>query len=400
MSRDDYCRLLHDVLIDARIKEIEILKSVPPEMEGMIRENKDRGGVYDKRYYPLFVVPNEHIVGIPKPLLMLAFRDARTKFYDLIKLPTWTDEQALEVSQTSLVLLLVGSENLTAINARKRLLSQNSTTASLSQEFRITTVILCSRLQKHSKSPLIWNYHKQLVSGQLNQFTKTATYRERTKYIEDLSKSELQTVLVAAEHHPMNYYAWAFARWVFADVYGSLLSSPSAKYYSVVFVRKYYESVVRKIEKWCFSHPSDTSAWSFFQWVLFKYVDCAHRDIADRIDDKLLLNKVNEVILFATTISLARESVWSFVRRVVADVDYISDSQRDGFVRAINLYLRSRSADAYGTQVNDEDMSNKEKAKLKEHERILDNLRDKDVYVVRSCLNWIAMRTHLKKAAV
>ncbi|KAK9371117.1 hypothetical protein V1509DRAFT_613636 [Lipomyces kononenkoae] len=369
-------------------------------MEVMIRENKDGGGVYDKRYYPFIVVPSEHIVGIPKPLLMLVFADSRKKFYDLIKLSTWTDEQALEVSQTSLVLLLVGSENLTAINARKRLLIQNSEIASLSQEFRVTTVILCSRLQKHSKSPLIWNYHKHLVSARLTQFIKTATYRERAKYIEDLCKSELQTVLVAAEHHPKNYYAWAFARWLFADVYGSLLSSPSAKYYSVVFVRRYYESIVKKIEKWCFSHPSDISAWSFFQWVLFKYVDCSHQESAGHIDDKFLLSRVNEVIQFATTVSLARESVWTFVRLVVGDVNYVSDSERNSYIRTINSYLRSRMGDTYGAQVKDDDMSKKEKAKLQEHQRILDNLRDKDVYVVGSCLNWIAMRTHLKKAAV
>ncbi|KAK9484028.1 hypothetical protein V1527DRAFT_471251 [Lipomyces starkeyi] len=367
-------------------------------MEAMIKDKTDGGGVYDKEYYPFIVVPDEHIVGIPKEPLMLAFAYARTKFYDLIKLSTWTDEQALEVSQTSLVLLLIGSENLTAINARKRLTIQNTETASLCQEFRLTTVILCSRLQKHSKSPLIWNYHKHIVSSQFSHFSRTATYRERAKYIEDLCKSELQTVLVAAEHHPMNYYAWGYARWVFSGIYGSLLSSPSARYYSVVFVRKYIESIVRKIEKWCFLHASDNSAWSFFQWVLFMYVDCSHRDHAERIDDKYLLSKVVEVIQFATTVSLAHESVWGFVRRVVSDSNYVSDPERELFIRTINSYLRSRSADTYGTHVNDEDMSNKEMALRQKQERILHNLRDKDVYVVGCCLHWIAVRTHLKNA--
>ncbi|KAK9242926.1 hypothetical protein V1506DRAFT_545993 [Lipomyces tetrasporus] len=397
MSSQHYCRLLHDILIDPRIKELEILKSLPPEMEAMIMENNDGGGVYDKNYYPLIVVPGEHIVGIPRRVLMTAFADARTKFYELIKLSTWTDEQTLEVSQVSLVLLLIGSENLTAINARKRLITRCLETASLCREFRLTTVLLSSRLQKHSKSPLIWNYHKFIVSAQLDYFTRTSNHRERTKYVEDLCKSELQTVLVAAEHHPMNYYAWAYARWLFAEIYGSLLSSPSARYYSIVVVRKYLESVVRKVEKWCFSHASDSSAWSFFQWVLFKYVDGSHRATTERIDDTYLLTKVVEVIQFATTVSLAHESVWAFVRRVVSDSEYVSDRSCETFTRMINSYLRSRKADTYGVHVYDEGMSTKDKVLRQKQESILDTLRDKDVYVVSSCLTWIAVRKHLKK---
>ncbi|KAK9466673.1 hypothetical protein V1512DRAFT_263177 [Lipomyces arxii] len=370
------CKLICKILLDPEIKELEILSSVPDEINSMIAAGRDNDGVYDKRFYPLIAVRTESIVGIPKSALISAFTYARSQFYPLVKQQTWSTEEAEIINHTTISLIFVGSENLTAINARKRLLAENH--ISQSDEFRINTVILTSRLKKHSKSPFLWAHREHLLRTM------------KIENMEHLCKYELQTVMVAGEHHPMNYYAWSHARLVFADIYRPSLRNPVGS-----TAKRYLEHTVLRIQKWCFAHSSDASAWSFFTWITKFYVDTTSSSKQARQDNILLLSRVAETVQFATTISLAHASVWGFVKDLSSNEEYVSERRKQSFIGVITTYATRRRSERYSKppeHVKDRDRKVHEQEVL-----VLDKLRDKDVQSVTDCLLWIKVVNDLKK---
>ncbi|KAK9463323.1 uncharacterized protein V1516DRAFT_661454 [Lipomyces oligophaga] len=415
MSGKEYCIKLYKCLTNPQIRELEVLKVLPLDARNQI-DAYDKGlktsdFAYNSACLPFLVIRSEQVVGIPKDALIIAFGYARQRFYELVKQNSWTAEEALEVSRTSIVLILIGSENLTAVNARKRLLNHHPKIAPLSLEYRLTNMLVDSRLQHHTKSPLIWNYHRYLVLQRIKMAEKEFQYKEKVKYIESLCRIELQTVFISAEHHPLNYYAWNFARWLFTDLFSSLLSSPAAMYYSSVFSKQYLESIVRKVQKWAFAHAADTSAWGYFQWILFYYVQNTRNTSSSfhgtaspnyfshkiryspLVDNKLLLSCVSEAIQYATSIGPGHEAVWTFLRRVISDVNYIGDSNRASFLSILTSYLKSRKLDKYGKiSTNSHQVGNNNSSTISlrsQQEIMLSNQRDRDVYVVESSLNWI-----------
>ncbi|KAK9449915.1 uncharacterized protein V1518DRAFT_415055 [Limtongia smithiae] len=404
-----YCRLLHRALTDLNIKAVEILASPPSLSDNGVDDT------YDRAYLPLLVVTSEHVVGVPKNILFTAFEYAHNAFYERVRQTTGitvTDEDDDEIDCTSLVLLLVASENLTAVNARKRRLQhpaprfQNKPHqhALIEREYNILTTLLTSRLQKHSKSPFLWHYRQHLVQLllpiALNAVLPPSTSLSfpdaeataATRALESLCHAELQAVLFAAEYHPMNYYSWNYARWFFSIIYTSSLhlypslmdGSKPTNHTAPIFMES---AIIRKIEKWCFAHASDTSAWTFYQWLLLFYADTFFRAPTD---NKLVLSKLVDAVTFATTVSPGHDAVWAgFMRRIIADPRYVSPRRRDQFMDAIARYLRSRKHDSYATQglANSQGVRQQDKAAV----LALVELRDKDVYAIEQCLTWIAV---------
>ncbi|KAK7208383.1 hypothetical protein BZA70DRAFT_273580 [Myxozyma melibiosi] len=400
MQASEYCVSIYGALSGSRIREVEILKAIPPEIQALIDAGDDMDGFYIKKYYPLIVVPQEQIVGIPQAVLITAFAYARTVFYDLIKLDKWTDEQALELCRTSLVLILVGSENVSATNARKRLIEGKYKATSLAQEYHLVNILLSSRLKHHNKSPTLWSYHEHVLTKRILQSHSDVADRDRVRFIEDLCKSELNIVFVSADYHFMNYYAWNHARWILSDMYYPLMYSPSARYYSIVFIKTFLDSMVRKVQKWCVAHSGDSSGWSFFRYILLFYITNTFREgssslptAASQIDNPLLLECVSQTIKFATTVSLAHESIWTFLRSVLSDARYVSERTKNSYVEFIKTYVKSRQLDKYtvpeSTSKNDE--------VVKEQTQVLTEYRDREVCVIEGALEWISVVRHLRE---
>lgn len=281
---------------------------------------------------------------------------------------------------------------------RKRLLINNCNSATLAEEYRLTNILLSSRLSHHNKSPMLWNYHQYIVSLRVRRAHSDIADRDRVRFIEDLCKLELQTVFASAKHHFMNYYAWDNARWIFQTLYSPLLYSPSARYYSTVYIRKFLENIVSKVKKWCQAHASDSSAWSYFQWILFFYVDNSFREssadlpTSRKLDNSLLLQCVTDTIKFATTISLPHESVWCFLRRIISDSRYISERRKSAYIELISSYLKSRKNDRYPVG----ESYSKDISVLEEQSRTLSEYRDKEICIIEGSINWISVVRHLK----
>jgi hypothetical protein len=125
-------------------------------------------------------------IAIPKPILLEAFARAHTTF--AAATAASADTQGL--LDSSLVLLLVASENLTAVNARRRIISGSGVDAAR-DEMRLVESLLTSPLQKHNKSPVLWDYRRWLVEGY---------------GVEVGLEDELEVVEMAGESHPRNYY--------------------------------------------------------------------------------------------------------------------------------------------------------------------------------------------------
>jgi hypothetical protein len=186
------------------------------------------------------------------------------------------------------IMLLMDPEHLTAANTRKRIIKAYSDkeaadTPRLEEliilEKRFIDSLLTSHLHRHTKSPTIWSHRRWLVPHFI---------RHRLFNIE---KDISDIVMVAAERHPRNYYAWHHARML-----QSLVGVPA-------------EPVRERLEQamfaWCTRHHDDVSGWSFLRHLLLKdgWYDAGRRASVVRKTHKL-----------ARSMRWTNESVWWFLR--------------------------------------------------------------------------------------
>lgn len=101
----------------------------------------------------------------------------------------------------SLVLLLVGAENLTAVNTRRRILlrgfDEGLGVVTGREEAKWLEGVLTSPLAKHNKSPLLWHYRRWLVE------------RYGVCVLGGGLEEEMKIVQKSGEVHPRNYYVRA-----------------------------------------------------------------------------------------------------------------------------------------------------------------------------------------------
>lgn len=137
----------------------------------------------------------------------------------------------------------------------------------IQRELRFLDSLVTSPLKKHSKSPTLWhqrlwlhqNYFPHAIGNGIT-LEDTAVTATRS-HVRDHWEDELAIVMKAGERHPRNYYAWQYARQLFALLQADL----------DVTTRREQEVLVEtlgRVKEWCFLHPRDVSGWSFLVWLM------------------------------------------------------------------------------------------------------------------------------------
>ncbi|CAA9964352.1 hypothetical protein PTMSG1_07711 [Pyrenophora teres f. maculata] len=234
-------------------------------------------------------------LGVPKKILVLAYLEARQRFFE--------NNQSTDPSlvagtlQATKIMLLFDPEHITPANFRKRVLSQleadhghRSGTPhhkALKQEFCFLNSILTSPLHRQSKSPTLWYHRCKVVDSLMAIELQNASNDQKSVFW----RRELDAVCKSGEQHPKNYHAWQYARRLFQKV-----ESPDI-----------HEDYACRVKIWCCKHPSDISGWSFLMYLLA------------RIESLSLKQElVKEVVNYAITLRSEHESLWVFIRTVLA----------------------------------------------------------------------------------
>ena len=197
--------------------------------------------------------------------------------------------------QAARLILLYDPEHLTAANFRKRRLvtlskrysaSDNILQSALRAELLLLDSILTSPLHRQTKSPTLWHHRAWLLRLEM-----AAAFLQRQPFLE----AELHIVLQAAGRHPCNYYAWQYARGLLHYLQESTRGVNNG---AVAFITN--------VKSFCFTHPSDTSAWSFLLFLLARIeIPLASYDL------------VGDVLAFVFNMRLPHTSVWVFLRTAI-----------------------------------------------------------------------------------
>lgn len=231
-----------------------------------------------------YFLEDGNAIGIPKLRLVQAFTVAREKLKEGLR--SQDDNLAASISALN-VLLLMDPEHLTAANTRKRLLDEallldrtKSSILLLREKYFIDS-LLTSRLHRHTKSPTLWSHRRWLIRRLLEADIPI-----------DVAHDLKTVVFISGERHPRNYYAWCHAR-LLIDMAGNI--SPTQ-----------ISELVHDTKRWCYSHHTDISGWSFLQFLLGR---CQPRDCLVAFADALEKTE---------NLQWSNESVWCFLSTLVA----------------------------------------------------------------------------------
>lgn len=234
-------------------------------------------------------------LGIPKKILAIAYVEARERFFK----EKHNNNMASTVLQATKVMLLFDPEHLTAANFRKRwLLTLKGEYEScqpaiyhkaLQQELCFLNSILTSPLHRQSKSPTLWHHRAWLVDLWFPVAIEKASEDEQATFW----CQELAAVCKSGEQHPKNYYAWQYAR----------------RFMSKVESSDTVDKCALLVEAWCCQHPSDISGWSFLLFLIPRVQSVSQRQ-----------DLVRDVLNYAITLRSEQESLWVFIRTILAQV--------------------------------------------------------------------------------
>lgn len=283
---------------------------------------------------------DETAIAIPKLRLTQAFFVARCviqkHIISQLKVPDPETQEATAVA------LLMDPEHMTAANIRKRFVlsklnSDRTSEAILQQEKQFLDSLLTTRLHRHTKSPTLWN-HRRWLMERFKEFGIHLSYRQDFSTI----------IMVAAERHPRNYYAWHHARW--------LISHANAELNAGVLM-----DIIDDTKLWCLKHHDDISGWSYLSFIL-----CSIENPRDRIEKSSAV--LTDILQMAESFRWANESLWSFLRIVLARDDVgpdihnslldlnqkVSLSLKDDIARR-HLRAAVQWADRYGQRTDSTD---------------------------------------------
>lgn len=236
-------------------------------------------------------------LGVPKAVLAKAFIAARRIFFK--HLDNLTENADVILDSTSIILLF-DPEHLTAANARKKIcLAYRSRplteqTKKLTDELWFSKFLVTSKLKRHNKSPTLW-YHRKWLMKNFHSVKGVLGPNWVQCEIEEV-------ILISAEHHPKNYYAWDYMRWW-------IKSRPGLGPRERPAVNR---QVTQLIQKWCMYHTSDSSGWSFLAWMLLRHTD---PDLSVR--QQLQSSAGEEVLNFAARLNLKNLSLWKFLHEIL-----------------------------------------------------------------------------------
>ncbi|RCI12511.1 hypothetical protein L249_0355 [Ophiocordyceps polyrhachis-furcata BCC 54312] len=215
-------------------------------------------------------------IAIPKLRLVQAFMHARNVFVAYARRDHGDSEKP--IMEATAVMLLFDPEHLTAANTRKRLVSKDDAT-SIAREKLFVDSLLTSRLHRHSKSPNLWSHRRWLME-----------HMRKRGLDADLTEDFSNVILISAERHARNYYAWRHARHLIESV------EPGSANWSCILAQTV---------KWCRCHHDDVSGWMFLALLLERWPAGADSVVAD-------------VLELTESLRWRNESVWYFLRNVVA----------------------------------------------------------------------------------
>ncbi|EFQ98801.1 hypothetical protein MGYG_01817 [Nannizzia gypsea CBS 118893] len=288
-------------------------------------------------------------IGITKKALIQAFITARGVFF--ASNPTPEDEGDDDVvAAASTVILVFDSEHLTACNWRKRRIVRSlskqgsdaidrpppspSPLPLLCAECNFTASLLGSPLHRHAKSPTLW-YHRFWLMQVYLRHQHHYSYQQPKA---EMLKREVELVLRAAEHHPMNYYAFSYLRQYLALLSGSDgglddRSKLITTYEVGVKVEAEHDRgniattapetgggnsrlisdahLITTMRDWCLRNPGDNSGWMFLLHVLTLVRDGGNN--YDDGNDDVVHDVVQRVIQFGRAVQWQREALWTFV---------------------------------------------------------------------------------------
>jgi protein prenyltransferase alpha subunit repeat containing protein 1 len=252
-------------------------------------------------------------IALPKVKLVQAFVVARKVFSNYVR--DCPEGKSLEFRNATAVMLLMDPEHLTAANARKRLIqeSQKDPKADIKQilkrEMELVDSYLTSRLHRHTKSPTLWGHRRWVLDVcKSNQMEYNIHH--------DLNS----VILVAAERHPRNYYAWSHLRW---------LVQSFASGTNIRVTDSELNKLVSAVKKWCLRHPADTSGFSFLLFCL------SMPGSSGGVSKTQLRSSIcSEVLRLAVSFQWTHESIWVFLRTLVAS-GQVLEAEKVAFFRAI-----------------------------------------------------------------
>lgn len=250
----------------------------------------------------------ESNIFIKKATLVKAFLAARYRY-------AITENQADKYAATS-VLLLLHPQYDTAVNFRKEtilsLSLRNGTSGAactlIQRDLCYLETLFRSPLNRHTKSPTLWSHRRWLLQYTYEQLG-----------ISPNTNNEVSIVLAAAETHPRNYYAWSYLRWFlnFSALIShkniAPISTPSLSdndNVNSLQLRSTPTHDIQTFQQWCLSHPSDTSGWSFFDWLL----TTSHTISPKSCKAPEYSNTFQEVLQTAMSLRLRNEAIWGFLR--------------------------------------------------------------------------------------
>jgi protein prenyltransferase alpha subunit repeat containing protein 1 len=272
------------------------------------------------------VLVDGNSIGIPKLKLVQAFVVARQSFFKYLK--DFKEDNFQSIRNATAVILLMDPEHITAANARKRIiqhLRKNSASGLqdlLRREHLVIDSFLTSRLHRHTKSPTLWAHRRWLLETSNSLELPHDTHQD----VENV-------VLVSAERHPRNYYAWLHLRWLSRSLQNSK-APPTLGLSKMLSV----------VKDWCLKHPADSSGWSFLLFYLLSMEPSKHTCI------ETSSSICREVLGLATSFKWTHESVWVFLRTLVA-TGQICDEERSSFFKAIEAVQAARPDDCKAQKV-------------------------------------------------
>ncbi|CAN6674207.1 hypothetical protein TRVA0_050S00936 [Trichomonascus vanleenenianus] len=236
---------------DPRLKAIELL---PPGYTGLV------------------FAEEEGVLGISQKLLKRTYAEIRPDYERLIH-----REDLRELEGLSLIAVIETTENLHAVNTRKRLVEEGLVT--VEYELHLLDVLFSSPLKKHTKSPMLWQHRRWLLSEMGG--------------VVDMDR-EMAIVYRAGELHPRNYYSWAYARWL-------------------IELTSIGDEFVEKVRHMAHRNVSDISMWAFYMDILVKgHVSAVEKAVESALELDRLAPGHETVGIFLRTL-IARYELTQFV---------------------------------------------------------------------------------------
>jgi protein prenyltransferase alpha subunit repeat containing protein 1 len=319
-------------------------------------------------------------IGMPKTILLSAFTHAREAFFSRLPLLRAHGKSVLESEErkhdfgslsdmdidvllsSSMVILLVDPEHLTAANARKRILmllesdvkpqqisngcqmtggwagSTEIAKRNVFKDLWFCELLLCSRAKRHNKSPTLWG-HRRWLLRRLEELEK----REEERIPGDLMRMKVErderewrnVVPLSAEYHPKNYYAWDHLRWWLRRQ-----SQLESQLFEATITN--LDTLIPFFTAWALTHISDTSGFSFLFFLL----------TLPTVPAFVRSTTASKVLDRAIGLDLRNESLWVFLRTLAQwpDMDAAVMERIYGELGTVVMELERRAREEAGEE--------------------------------------------------